>query len=98
MALALVPLVSPATTPTASATVGTVGPVCSLQNGCAPEFAPPPLLNRGLLASVNEDTRAALDAFSAEAVDRVLQLHQLPETDANAILGWDRTEAQAHLS
>lgn len=97
VALALVPLVSPATTPTARATVGTVGPVCSLQNGCAPEFAPPPLLNRGLLASVDEDTRAALDAFSAEAVDRVLQLHQLPETDANAILGWDRTEAQAHL-
>ena len=100
LALALVALTE--RTDLAEAEDITASDVCWLNpapgvDACPRAYAPPGLLSRDAYAAMTPEESAALHRLEAQALDTVLGVHGLPESDRNAVATWARSDAQAAL-
>src|SRR5579863_3771126 len=56
------------------------------------QSGPPPVIN---MSEVPNADLSAVQAFESNAVSQVLATHDLPSSDASAVLGWGRNDVRA---
>jgi hypothetical protein len=71
---------------------GMLVPVQQAQAAPAPAFPAPPVIN---MSQVPAQFASAVQAFETNAVSEVLTDHDLPSSDANAVLAWGRDDVRA---